>query len=423
MASFKYCLAFLALGVGSLADNNQRLWYTKPAEEWTDALPIGNGRIGAMIYGNPVAERLQVNEESVYSGGGKRSRLNPDAWPSIVEVRKLLAEGRHTEAEKLAQLGIVATPESSGRFETLGEIEIFFDGVSDYENYERWLDVETATAGVKFTVGDSTIEREMIASTPKNVIAHRIAVTDGSHKLSFQMRTTRRVNGIGGDNLSHESIQGGSDTVYMNGGISGWDPVRFATGATIKTDGNFRLIGEFLVVENATEATAYFTSTTTYRHEDLIGVIDETLDMVKSMNYEDLRAEHIEDYQALYKKCSLSFNDPDNTGLQLPTDSRINATRAAGLESNDVGLIALTFNYGRYLLIASSREGTLPANLQGIWNYEYDPSWGSKYTVNIKYVSPTTAVDSVALTSYSQPPDELLACLSHRSWFVEPPTL
>lgn len=426
MAFFRHGLAFLALGIGSLAaENNSRLWYKQPSEQWTDALPVGNGRIGAMIYGNPVAERLQINEETLYSGKGNRSRLNPDAWPSVVEVRKLLSEGRLSEAEKLAQLGIVATPQSSGHYETLGEIEVFFDNVDGYskDSYERWLDLETATAGVKFSVGSSKIERAMFVSAPENVLVHRIAVTEGSHKLSFQMRTYRHVNGIGGDSLSHTSFHDDKHTTYMNGAPSGWDPIRFATGLTIKTDGDLRAIGEFLVVENATEAVAYFTATTTYRHEDLFGAIDETLNKAKELDYEDIRARHIQDYQNLYKKCALEFKSSDETGLQLPTDKRINATK---LGANDLGLISLTFDYGRYLLISSSREGTLPANLQGIWNADYNSNWGSKFTVNIKYViMERTFIVSMSLSNniWYQHRDELLAGLSYRSWQSEQPAL
>lgn len=388
MASIKICLALLALGVGALtADNNSRLWYKQPAEEWTDALPIGNGRIGAMIFGKPVEERLQVNEETVYSGGGNRSRLNQNAWESVVQVRKLLREGRISEAEKLAQLGMVATPQSSGHYETLGEIEVFFDDVNNYseDSYERWLDLETATSGVKFSVGDSVIEREMFVSAPENVLVHRIAVVEGSHKLSFQMRTYRHVNGIGGDSMSHTSFHEHGDTTYMNGALTGWEPVRFGTGLSIKTDGNLRVIGEFLAVENATEAVAYFTAATTYRHEDVFGVVDETLAKAKKLSYKDLRAQHVKDYQALYNSCTLSLDAPDNKGSDFPTDLRISENKKGG---NDLGLIALTFKYGRYLLIASSRKGTMPANLQGIWNQDYNPAWGSKYTVNIKYVIP-----------------------------------
>ncbi|KAI9154788.1 Alpha-L-fucosidase 2 [Paramyrothecium foliicola] len=384
MPYLKLHLAFLALGLGALAvtDNNSRLWYKQPAEEWTDALPIGNGRIGAMIYGNPVGERLQINEETLYSGGGNRSRLNQNAWESVVQVRKLLNEGRVAEAERLAQLGMVATPQSSGHYETLGEIEVFFDDTDSYSKntYERWLDLDTATSGVRFSVGDSIIEREMFVSAPQNVLVHRIAVSEGSHKLSFQMRAYRHVGGIGGDSMSHTSFHKHEDTTYMTGAPTGWDPIQYVTGLTIQTNGNLRAIGEFLVVENATEAVAYFTAATTYRHEDIFAVIDETLAKAKGMSYDDIRARHVEDYQALYSTCTLSLDAADNDGSDLATDERINATKRG---ANDLGLISLTFKYGRYLLIASSREGTLPANLQGIWNQDYNPSWGSKYTVNI----------------------------------------
>lgn len=371
--------AALAVIKAANGNPNTRLWYTSPAELWTDALPIGNGRLGAMIFGDPVEERMQINEESVYSGG-YRSRINQNALETLPEVRKLLAAGRAKEAEKLALVGLTATPEGMRHYETLGEMELEFDGTSDYdeESYERWLDLETALSGVNFTVNDTHYSREMFSSYPDNVIVHHLKVEGGSQKLSFNVRVHRPFGG--GNSVSDHDYNRDGNT-YMVGGTQGNDPIGFAAGLTAKTDGSLRAIGEFLVVENATEATILLTATTTYRHEDPVAAVDETLNKARQMSYEELRQRHLVDYQPLFETCSLELESEDSKGSDLPTNERVNATQAGG---NDPGLVALQFQYGRYMLIASSRNGTLPANLQGIWCEDFESAWGSKYTVNIK---------------------------------------
>ncbi|KAL2752584.1 glycoside hydrolase family 95 protein [Sodiomyces alcalophilus JCM 7366] len=362
-----------------LASPNTRLWYASPAQEWTDALPIGNGRLGAMIFGNPVNERMQVNEESVYSGG-YRSRVNQNALETLPQVRELLASGRVAEAEKLAKVGLTATPESIRHYETLGEMMLEFDGTSGYDraSYERWVDLETAVAGVVFTVGDTQFRREMFSSYPDNVVVHRLTAEGGSRKLSFNIRVHRP---FGGDNSASDyGYNRNGNTTYMVGGTQSSDPIIFASGLTIQTDGDLRAIGEFLLVDNATEATAFFTAATTYRHEDPVAAVNATLAKAVSYSYEELLQRHLDDYQPLFEACTLEIGDEDSSGSHLPTDKRLNAMRAGG---KDTGLVSLQFQYGRYMLISSSREGTLPANLQGIWCKDFESAWGSKYTVNI----------------------------------------
>ncbi|CAG9975538.1 unnamed protein product [Clonostachys byssicola] len=360
-------------------DNKARLWYTAPAELWTDALPVGNGRIGAMIFGNPVNERMQINEESVYSGGF-RSRVNQNSLETLPEVRELLASGRVSEAEKLAKVGLTATPQSIRHYETLGEMLLEFDGTSKYDKntYQRWLDLETAIAGVEFSVGSTKFHREMFSSYPDNVLIHHLTAEGGDSKLSFNIRVHRPYGG--GNSASDMDYNKNGDTTYMVGGTQSLDPIKFATALTIQTDGNLRAIGEFLLVDNATVATAFFTAATSYRHDDPLAAVDETLSKAVNLGYDELRKRHLEDYQPLFKACRLELDSADSTGSDLPTNKRVNATQAG---ANDPGLVALQFEYGRYMLIASSREGTLPANLQGIWCAEFESAWGSKYTVNI----------------------------------------
>lgn len=374
-------LALAASVTGLAADADSKLWYDRPAEIWTEALPVGNGRLGAMIYGRPSSETIQVNEETVWSGG-PTNRLNQNASQAVTGVRELLLNEQIPEAEKLADLGLVSTPQSQRFYQTLGNIEIYFDGDLDaYANgsYQRWLDLDTAIAGVQFQVNDTSIKRELFASAPDNVMVHRLTAENGS-KLSFQMRVNRQQDNI--NTASDKGFNRGGNAVFLTGAAGGSNPITYAAGLTVQTDGNLKAWGEFLVVDNATEAIAMFAAATTFREADPVAAVEETFNNARHQSYEDLRQRHIEDYQGIYNSCTLHLGSSsgNNSVATLPTNERINATQDG---ATDLGLITLEFNYGRYLLISSSRPGTLPANLQGIWNKDYESAWGSKFTINI----------------------------------------
>jgi alpha-L-fucosidase 2 len=360
------------------ANNDTRLWYTSPAEQWTEALPIGNGRLGAMIFGDYASERIQTNEETVWSGG-QRSRLNQNAAETVPMVRDLLKNEQVSEAQKLADLGLVSTPQAMRHYETLGDISISFDGPTDYTNgsYERWLALETAIAGVRYSDNETNYERELFASAPDDIIVHRLTA-NGTGRLSFQMRVWRPLDSI---NVAYDQgYSDGGDTTFMVGTAGSTDPITFAAGLTVQSDGTLRTLGEFIIVENATEAVVHFAAATTYRAPDPVAAIKQVFENARRFSYDELRQRHVEDYQALYSTCTLELGSSDTNGTLLPTNERINATQAG---KRDLGLISLQFQYGRYLLISSSRPGTLPANLQGIWNEDFMSAWGSKYTVNI----------------------------------------
>jgi alpha-L-fucosidase 2 len=387
-----------------IAANNTRLWYKAPADSdaWTDALPIGNGRLGGMVFGIPVQERIQLNEETIWSGS-HQDRLNQNSSQTVLEVRNLLGRGRAGDAEKLANLGMMGTPQSCRNYQPLGDMDIFFDGTSDYDNtnYERWLDLETAVAGVKFTVNKTLYERAIFVSTLDDVLVHHFQVT-GSEKLSFQIRVHRPEDG--GNEASDQDWNANSVT-YMTGATGGVDPIMFTTALAVHTDGNLKTLGEFIVVDNATEATAFFAASTSYRHNDTRAAVEDTIQRARQYTYDELLQRHIEDYAPLYNASILEFGGSDEKASSLPTDERINATREGAI---DPGLIALSYNYGRYMLIASSRIGTLPANLQGIWNKEFAPQWGSKYTVNINLQMNYWPAEVTSLSSLHTPLFDLL---------------
>ncbi|KAI4714150.1 hypothetical protein J4E89_001600 [Alternaria sp. Ai002NY15] len=390
----------VASGLAPLvAASDARLWYTAPADSdaWTDALPIGNGRLGAMVFGIPVQERIQLNEETIWSGG-PRDRVNQNASQTLSDVRDLLARDQAGDAEKLANLGMMGTPQSVRNYQPLGEMEVYFDGTSDYDNttYERWLNLETATAGVKFSVNDTLYEREMFVSTPDDVLVHHLQAT-GPEKLSFQIRVHRPQDGL---NEASDQDWNANGVAYMTGGTGGVDPIIFTSALAVNTDGNMKTLGEFIVVDNATEATAYFAASTSYRVNDTRMAVDSTLQRARQYTYAELRQRHIEDYAPLFNASILEFTGSDANASSLPTDARINATREGAV---DPGLTALGYNYGRYLLIASSRIGNLPSNLQGIWNKEFMPQWGSKYTVNINLQMNYWPAEVTSLSSLHTP--------------------
>ncbi|EUC46196.1 glycoside hydrolase family 95 protein [Bipolaris oryzae ATCC 44560] len=400
--------AILATAIGfvplTAAENSTRLWYKSPvaSSTWTDALPIGNGRLGAMIYGIPVQERIQLNEETIWSGG-RRDRVNQNGAQTVSEVRDLLARGDAAGAQKLANLGMMGTPQTCRNYQTLGDMEISFDGTSKYDKntYERWLNLDTALSGVRFKVNNTLYEREMFVSVPDDVFVHRLKAT-GNEKLSFQIRVHRPKDGL---NEASDQNWNENGWTYMTGGTGGIDPVVFTTALAVESDGHVRTLGEFIVVENATEATAFLAAATSYRHNDTRAAVDSTIQKARQHTYEELRRRHIEDYAPFYNASVLNLNGPDLQTSSLPTNARINATRKG---ANDPGLVALAYNYGRYLLIASSRAGNLPSNLQGIWNKEFDPLWGSKYTVNINLQMNYWPAEVTSLSSLHEPYFDLL---------------
>ncbi|MFB9327748.1 glycoside hydrolase N-terminal domain-containing protein [Paenibacillus aurantiacus] len=354
-------------------DEAMKLWYTRPAGTWNEALPVGNGRLGAMIFGRTNEERIQLNEDSVWSGG-PMDRNNPDAPRHLPEVRRLLAEGRLAEGQRLAAMALVGTPESQRHYEPLGDLMLEFGhDEAEVTEYCRNLDLAHATAAVTYQWRDVRFEREHLASYPGGVIAVRIAASR-SGAVSFRLRFTRGKQRFL-DSLRTES--GGQ--LVMKVGIGGADGIGVCSVVSVQTvGGKVENYGEFLVVDQADEAVILVAAGTTFRHADPEAYARETIMAARSLGYGKLRERHIEDYSRLFGRVTLKLGGA--TADARPTDERLAALQAGG---EDRGLSELYFQYGRYLLIASSRPGSLPANLQGIWNEHFTPPWDSKYTINI----------------------------------------
>lgn len=351
-----------------------RLWYAKPAKEWNEALPVGNGRLGAMIFGGVQAERLQLNEDSLWYGG-PRDRNNPDALPNLPELRRLILQGKLKEAEELASLTLPGLPEAQRHYVPLGDLLLMFKEQDEpVTEYSRELDLERGIVTVRYCVGDTEYIREILSSYPDQALVIRLTANRGG-KLSFKARFNR-----GNWRYLEKSEKWGEDGIIMNGHSGGEGGSTFCAALkAVHNGGSARTIGEYLVIENADSVTLLLTAATTFRYPDPAALCRLQLESLLSLSYEQLQERHIADYQSLYRRVSLTL--PGCAELtSLPTDERLDRVKQG---EADHGLVALYFHYGRYLLIASSRPGSLPANLQGIWNDSFTPPWDSKFTINI----------------------------------------
>jgi len=353
-------------------EHDSSLWYKNPAKEWTDALPIGNGRLGAMVFGGVSHERIQLNEESLWSGGF-RDRNNPEAKANLEQIRSLLKAGKVLQAEELARFSFTGLPEFQRTYQTLGDLFINFRGMdSECEEYIRLLDLENAVSTVNFKIGGYKYEREIFASVPADVIIMRLATTN-PEGISFDARLVR-------NRLCDHCGKIDGETVFIDGVTGGDNGISFCCmmAGTAK-NGEMNTTGEYLVFNGAREAFLHINASTSFWSANPSVDCLSVLKSAKNNEYDRILKEHIEDYQKFERRISLKLKT-DNDASRFPTNERLELFQK---DFSDIKLIELYFKYGRYLLISSSRPGTLPANLQGIWCNEFLPPWDSKYTINI----------------------------------------
>ncbi|MBQ6695306.1 MAG: glycoside hydrolase family 95 protein [Lachnospiraceae bacterium] len=390
-----------------------KLWYRKPAIEWEEALPLGNGRLGAMVYGIPDKEHIQVNEESIWYGGPV-NRNNPDLKKYLPEIRELIFKGEISKAERLMFLAMSGCPNSAHPSQTLGDIILEFEGLGEVTDYRRELDLEKALCTVSFVSNGVSYQREIFVSKPADCMLIRVrADKRGSINLWVGMDRWKFYDGICAD---------GDNGLYLYGNL-GRGASEFAMKLQAKAiGGKVYTIGERLMIEEADEVILTFTADTTYQYGKeekeaaiagyqeknielpymvglegksvyemeelrlqqalqamLLQKMHERIVRAGQKDFDKLLEEHIADYQSLFGR--MEFVLVGSTEFdKLPTDERI---QAAGEGTVDFGLSQLYFDFGRYLLIACSREGGLPATLQGIWNKDILPPWDCKYTINI----------------------------------------
>lgn len=394
----------------------EKLWYQKPADEWEEALPLGNGRLGAMVFGQIQKEQIQVNEESIWYGK-RRERINPDAKENLPKIREYIRNGQIQKAQKLMSLAMTGCPYGERMYQTLGEISIEMDLPEEKiekdadsainTTYYRELDLSKAVCHVQYDCEKSEgktikIESTYFISHPDDCMIVHMKASNG--QLSFVAKLDR--------DKYFDSIGKCDDyTIFLSGNL-GKEAPEFAMCLRAKVvGGSVKTIGQSLLVEKADEVILYFGADSTFHYSEaevkewadpqqkLVEKLIAHLDLVMEKDYEKVLLAHIQDYQSLYNRVSLQLKE-ENSIEALATDERLLRVKD-GCE--DIGLSKLLFDYGRYLLISCSRPGTLPANLQGIWNKELCPDWDSKYTININTEMNYWPAEICALAECHQP--------------------
>jgi len=348
-----------------------KLWYTRPAANWNEALPVGNGSLGAMIFGGPATERLQLNEESVWTGEPVRY-VNSGAKEALPMVRKLLFEGRYREAEELVLKNIMGQVrrDALSSYQTLGDLTLFFPDLKGITNYRRELDIDKAVASVSFTSGGVSYYREIFASYPARAIFIKIT-GDRPGSVTFSAKLTRPGN--------KAAIKAEKGIITMAEHTGDGKGVKMFTVLNIIADGGIIFAsGDSLIIQKADEAVLCLAAATDYKGEDPKEVALARIGKNAPRSYKEVLEEHISDYRTLFRRVEIDLGK--SAGNFFTTDARLTAMRNG---YTDTDLIELYFQFGRYLLISSSRPGGLPANLQGIWADGLNPPWGADYHINI----------------------------------------
>ncbi len=369
----------LASPVFSQTSGNLKLWYDHPAgKTWESALPLGNGRLGAMVFGNVERERIQLNEHTVWSGSPNRND-NPAALDSLATIRQLIFEGKQKEAERMANRVIITKKSHGQMFQPVGDLQLFFKGHESYTQYYRELDIQLAVAKTVYTVDGVTYTREVFASFSDRVIIIRLTANK-PNCISFQANfvTPHAKSSVHTTSAKDLTL---AATTSDHEGVKGL--VRFKAIARIKLEGGVLESGDTtLIVKQANAATIYLSIATNFNnYNDISG--DEHkralqyLDKAFARSFPDIQKTHTAAYQKYFSRVNLDLGVTE--AATHPTDLRLKNFRT----TNDPQLVTLYYQYGRYLLISSSQPGGQPANLQGIWNDRMQPPWDSKYTINI----------------------------------------
>ena len=362
----------------SQSTQNLKLWYNKPAgTTWENALPIGNGKLGAMIYGNVDTETVQLNECTVWSGSPNRND-NDLSLDSLAAIRQLIFDGKQKEAEVLANRTIVSTTSHGQMFEPVGSLRLMFDKYENYSNYYRELDISKAIQKTIYTIDDVNYTREVIASFPDRLIVMHLTASKPNSISFTAFYSTPQPKAITKASSNELTITG---TTIDHEGVEG--KIKFKGIAKFKLNGgNITTNDTSLIIKNANEVTIYISIATNFNnYYDISG--DENaravsyLDKAYPKTFQQILPAHIAAYQKYFNRVQLKLENID--AATLPTDERLKNFNSV----NDLQFVALYFQYGRYLLISSSQPGGQPATLQGIWNKDLYGAWDSKYTINI----------------------------------------
>jgi alpha-L-fucosidase 2 len=394
--------------VGDSSAPNQplTLWYRRPAVEWEQALPVGNGRLGAMVFGGIVQEHLTLNEDTLWSGG-PYDPTNPEALAALPQVRALIFAGKYREAHKLAEAKMMARPLWQAAYQPVGSLLLTFPEVAAVDNYRRDLDLDSAIARVSYQANGVRFVREVFASPVDQVIVVRLTADKPGQVAFSASLTTPQTATV---------TTTADDTLVLSGrnGKSPAGPGRLRFEARVRVaavGGTTTVRKDVITVAGADSATLLVAMATSYKSfKDVSGDPEaqskRQLAAAAAKSYPDLRAVHIAEHQRLFRRVTLDLGS--GKAARLPTDERLLAFGKGG----DPQLAALYFQFGRYLLISSSRPGGQPANLQGLWNYHMEPPWGSKYTININTEMNYWPAETTNLSECQEPLFRLIEELS-----------
>jgi alpha-L-fucosidase 2 len=365
------------------------IWYRQPAGKWEEALAVGNGRLGAMIFGGVEKERLQLNEITVWSGWLEKEADKPQAWESLPAIRQLIDQGKYADAgkivsaERLCLKGGRFGRDSYGSYQTLGDLNFDFAPMAaPVTNYRRWLDLNDATAGVTWQSGEDRWTREIFSSAVDRALVMRIACSrEGA--VDFTVRLSRV--------KFAETRSAGTDTLVMTGTSTGQpNDLRYEAQARVNTTGGtVSASGDTITVKGASEASVFLTARTdyvldyakSYKGPDPHETVSSAMEEASRRSFAAIRSDHVKDYQRYFHRVSLNLGTSANASL--PTDERLRKFSAG---DDDPALVALFYQFGRYLLISSSRpENPLPSNSQGIWGDGLSLPWGCDYKSNINF--------------------------------------
>lgn len=378
----KGLLFFLMIPVFVCFSQNKqdiKIWYKQPAgNTWENALPIGNGRLGAMVYGNVEKETLQLNEHTLWTGGPNRND-NPLALDSLAIIRQLIFEGQQKKAEEIANRVIITKKSHGQMFQPVGSLQLAFDGHENYTNYYRELDIEKAVTKTSYSVGNVSYTREAFASFPDRVIVMRLT-SDKPGSISFTASfTTPQARAVVNTTAKKELTIAG--TTMDHEGVKGL--VKFKGIVRIKLDGGAITTNDTaLLVKGANAATIFISVATNFINYQNVGGDEKKmeavyLDKAYARAWHAMRSAHIAAYQRYFNRVKLDLGS--TAASRFPTDERLKNFNS----TDDPQFVTIYYQYGRYLLISSSQPGGQAANLQGIWNNKIRPPWDSKYTINI----------------------------------------
>lgn len=361
----------------------RKIWFNTPAIDWNVALPLGNGKLGAMVFGGTVREQIALNEETLWSGG-HLDRNNPDAKEALPKIQKLLLDGKISEAEHLMQLALAGCPNDMRVYQTMGDLIIDQENPGEILEYRRELDLASALCTTLYRTADTVYEKEYFISAPANLLIIRMKAS-GTKKLNFQAKLERGLF-VGGTKRTDEA------SIALWGQLPDGGVAFYSKLSGTAKGGKFYTLGRSLIAEDADEVTLFYCAATDFYDDEPEVYVNKKLAEGMKKDCETLKEEHIKDYKSFFDRVKLELYSDEEikkfstneakyaSASTVPTPELLESVKAGEIPSS---LLETYFDFGRYLLISSSRPGTLPANLQGIWCKDFTPPWGSKYTINI----------------------------------------